>query len=134
MRTLGNIVWFVVAGLGLAFSYVVAGVICCVLIVTIPFGLQSFKIAGYVIWPFGRSVVNGPLSSAGSVGNIIWFVCAGWWLAIAHVLAALVLAITVIGLPFAVISLRMAVLAIAPFGKVIVPSASVDPRMALVST
>ena len=133
MKTLGNIVWFVVAGLGLVLVRLVAGVICCVLIVTIPFGLQSFKIAGYVIWPFGRSIVNGPSSSAGAVGNIIWFISAGWWLAIAHVLAALVLAITVIGLPFAVISLRMAVLAMAPFGKVIVPSTSIDPRMAVVS-
>jgi uncharacterized membrane protein YccF (DUF307 family) len=133
VKTLGNLVWFVVAGLGLAVSYVVAGVICCVLIVTIPFGLQSFKIAGYVVWPFGRSVVDGPSSSAGVVGNVIWFIFAGWWLVIAHVLAALLLAVTIIGLPFAAISLRMAVLAMAPFGKVIVPSASVDPRIAVVS-
>lgn len=125
--------WFVVAGLGLAVSYLIAGVICCVLIVTIPFGLQAFKIAGYVIWPFGRSVIAGDTGAGSALGNVVWFIVAGWWVALAHVVAAAFLAVTIIGLPWAVVSLRMATLAVAPFGKVIVPSSQVAVGAAIVT-
>ena len=135
MKTIGNILWLLLAGFWLAIGYVIAGIVNCVFIITIPFGVQSFKLAGYALWPFGRSVVARPGADAalGLVGNVIWFVTAGLWLAIAHLIAALLLAVTIIGLPFAVVSLRMAGLALAPFGKQIVSSDDVAPGDALVS-
>src|SRR5690625_6807245 len=85
-----NIIWLLTAGWSLFLGYVVAGILACIFIVTIPFGLASFRIAGFVIWPFGREVVDtGRGGAVGAIGNVIWFVIAGWWLAIGHVLTAL---------------------------------------------
>jgi uncharacterized membrane protein YccF (DUF307 family) len=82
-----RLVWLVLAGLWLAVGYAIAGVIMCLLIVTIPFGLQAFKLAGYSLWPFGRTVVKRPEAGGASVvGNIIWLLFAGWWLALLHLL------------------------------------------------
>ena len=136
MRLIGNLIWLVLAGFWLALGYFVAGVIACVLIVTIPFGVASFRLAGYVLWPFGRTVVPAADKGVGSViGNIIWFVVAGWWLAIGHIVSAAALAITIIGLPFALADLKMVPLALAPFGKrvvdvddlAVVPHGSIPP-------
>ena len=86
MRTILNIIWLVFAGFWLAMGYALAGIICCILIVTIPFGIASFRIAAYALWPFGRTVVRDPDAGAlSTMGNIIWFVFAGIWLAIGHV-------------------------------------------------
>src|SRR5690625_6915256 len=80
-----NIIWLLTAGWSLFLGYVVAGILACIFIVTIPFGLASFRIAGFVIWPFGREVVDTSRGGAvGASGNVIWFVIAGWWLAIGH--------------------------------------------------
>ena len=77
-----NIIWLLTAGWALFLGYLLAGVLACILIVTIPFGLASFRIAGFVIWPFGREVVDtGRGGAMGTLGNVIWFVIAGWWLA-----------------------------------------------------
>ena len=85
MRTLLNIIWLVLCGFWMALGYVVAGIICCILIITIPFGIASFRIAGFALWPFGRTIVLDPSAGAPSlVGNVIWFVFAGLWLAIGH--------------------------------------------------
>jgi uncharacterized membrane protein YccF (DUF307 family) len=122
VQTLLNILWLVLAGLWLAVGYLVAGVIACILIVTIPFGVASFRLAGYALWPFGRRAV--PLASAGAgsaIGNVIWFIVAGWWLALTHLVTGLVLCVTVIGIPLGVANFRMLPLAVAPFGKQIVP-------------
>ena len=90
MKTLLNVIWLVLAGLWLALGYVVAGIVCCLLVVTIPFGIVSFRIAGYALWPFGRTVVDKPTVGAWStIGNVIWLVVAGIWLAIGHVLTAI---------------------------------------------
>ena len=103
MRTLLNVIWLVLSGLWLAIGYAIAGVIMCILIVTIPFGLQAFKLAGYSLWPFGRTVVKRPEAGGASVvGNVLWLLLAGWWLALLHLGSALLLAITIIGLPLAV--------------------------------
>src|SRR5690625_4419584 len=90
MRTVLNLIWIVFAGFWLAVGYLVAGVICCILIITIPWGIASFRIAAYVIWPFGREAVPSPEAGLGSaIGNVIWFIVAGWWLAIGHVITAI---------------------------------------------
>jgi len=121
MRTIGNILWFLLAGLWLAIGYTIAGVVMCILIITIPFGVASFRIAGYALWPFGRVVVPKQSAGGGSViGNVIWFILAGWWLAIAQVAFGVVLCITIIGIPFGIASFKMAGLAVAPLGKEIV--------------
>lgn len=122
MRTVGNILWLVLAGFWLAIGYALAGLINLVFIVTIPFAVQSFKLAGYALWPFGRVVVDRPGHSVGLsvLGNVIWLVFGGLWLALAHVLTGLLLMITVIGIPFGIASFKMAGLALAPFGRQIV--------------
>ncbi len=127
MKTAGNILWLVLAGVWLALAYVIAGVINCIFIITIPFGIQAFKLAGYALWPFGRMVVHRPDRDValGCLGNAIWFVFGGLWLALAHLIAGLLLCVTVIGIPLGVASFKMASLALAPFGKVIVPVDSV---------
>ncbi|WP_182111572.1 MULTISPECIES: YccF domain-containing protein [unclassified Actinotalea] len=121
MRTLLNLIWLVFAGFWLAVGYAVAGVICCVLIVTIPFGIASFRIAGYALWPFGRAVVDrrdaGVMSA---LGNVIWVVVAGIWLAIGHVLTAIPLFVSIIGIPMGIANLKMIPVSLMPLGKEIV--------------
>ena len=99
MRTLLNIIWVVFGGFWLALGYFVAGVIACIFIITIPAGIASFRMANYVLWPFGRSVTRRPEAGAGSaIMNVLWFIIAGWWLALAHVAAALAQTLTIIGI------------------------------------
>lgn len=121
MRAILNLIWFLFAGLWLALGYMVAGIICCALIITIPFGLAAFRMARYVLWPFGRAVIRRPGAGAGSLLlNIIWFVLCGWWLAIGHVLAAIAQTLTIVGVVNAVVSLKMIPVTCFPFGKQIV--------------
>ena len=99
-RTLLNVIWFVFAGIELAIAYVVAGAILLITIVGIPFGLQAFKLAGFALWPFGKAVVPGRSPGLlAALGNILWIVLAGWWLALAHILFGLLLCLTIIGIP-----------------------------------
>jgi uncharacterized membrane protein YccF (DUF307 family) len=122
VRLIGNILWLVLCGFAMAVSYAIAGVVMCLLIITIPFGIASFRIAGYALWPFGRTVVARADAGAGScLGNVIWFVLAGLWLAIAQVITGVLLCCTIIGIPLGIASFKMAGLAIAPLGKEIVP-------------
>lgn len=122
MRTLGNILWFLLAGLWLAIGYAVAGLVAFILIITIPFGIASFRLAGYVVWPFGRTVVWQRQAGVWSViGNVIWFLVVGWELALAHLVAGLVLCITIIGIPFGIASWKMIPLALFPLGRQVVP-------------
>jgi uncharacterized membrane protein YccF (DUF307 family) len=127
MRTLGNILWFFLAGWELFLGYVIAGLVAFVLIITIPFGVASFRIAGYVVWPFGRTVVRKPSAGVGSaIGNVIWLVLFGWWLALIHVVTGLLLAITIIGIPFAIVHVKLAGLALRPYGKDVVEARFAD--------
>ena len=123
MKTLANILWLVLAGFWLFLGYVLAGIINCVFIITIPFGIQSFKLAGYALWPFGRVVVyrQNRDVALGCLGNVLWFVFGGFWLALGHLIAGILLCLTIIGIPFGVASIKMAGLALAPFGKEVVP-------------
>ena len=129
MRTLGNILWLVLAGFWLAIGYVLAGILMCLLIVTIPFGVQAFKLASYTLWPFGRTVVERPGASPelGCVGNVIWLVLAGIEMAIAHLVAGVLLCLTIIGIPLGIACFKLIPLALTPFGKEIVPVDQVPP-------
>ncbi len=128
MRTLLNLIWLVFGGFWLWLGYVVAGILCCLLIVTIPFGIASFRMARYALWPFGSAVVRTPEAGTGSViGNIIWFVVAGWWLALGHLTTAAAQAVTIVGIPLAVANLKMLPVSIMPFGKQILPAAALPP-------
>jgi uncharacterized membrane protein YccF (DUF307 family) len=121
VRLLGNVLWLVLSGIEMAIAYLVAGLLAIVLIVTIPIAPAAFRLAGYALWPFGRVVVRKADAGAGSVvGNVLWFVIAGWWLALLHVGFGLLLAITIVGIPFAIAHLKMAGLALAPYGKDVV--------------
>ncbi|HZB67629.1 MAG TPA: YccF domain-containing protein [Ornithinibacter sp.] len=123
MRTLLNIIWLVFGGIWLAIGYALAGVLFCVLIVTIPLGVASFRMASYALWPFGRAVVRKPDAGAGAVVlNVVWIVLAGWWLALGHVVTAVVQAITIIGIPLAIANLKMIPVSLVPYGKQIVPA------------
>jgi uncharacterized membrane protein YccF (DUF307 family) len=127
MRTLLNLIWLVVSGLWLAIGYVLAGVVLCVLIITIPFGVACFRLAAFVLWPFGRAVVRKPEAGAPSaVANVLWFLLAGLWMALAHLLLGVVLCLTIIGIPLGLGNFKLAAVAIAPLGKEIVPAN--DPR------
>jgi uncharacterized membrane protein YccF (DUF307 family) len=121
MRTVLNVIWLLLCGIWMALGYVVAGVICCILIVTIPFGLASFRIADFALWPFGRTLVRRSDAGAPSViGNIIWLIFAGWWLALAHIVTAFALALTIIGIPLALANLKLVPVSLVPLGRVIV--------------
>lgn len=122
MRTLGNLLWFLLAGWWLALGYLLAGLLAFLLIVTIPFGIASFRLAGYVVWPFGRTVVANPNAGAWSVvGNVLWILVFGWELAVSHLVAGLLLCLTVIGIPFGVACWKMVPLALVPLGTRVVP-------------
>jgi uncharacterized membrane protein YccF (DUF307 family) len=123
VRTLGNVIWFLLAGWELFLGYAVAGLIAVVLIVTIPFGVASFRLAGYVVWPFGRTVVDKPSAGVGSaIGNILWLVLIGWWLALIHIVTGVLVALTIIGIPLAVANWKMVPLALWPLGREVVPA------------
>jgi uncharacterized membrane protein YccF (DUF307 family) len=128
MRTIGNILWLVLAGWWLALAYAIAGVVMCFLIVTIPFGIQAFKLASFTLWPFGRTVVRDPdaLPVLGCVGNIIWIVLVGWEMALAHVVAGVLLCITIIGIPLGIACFKLVPLALLPFGMHVVPVDEVE--------
>jgi uncharacterized membrane protein YccF (DUF307 family) len=124
-----NVLWLVLFGFWLALGYVLAGVIMFVLIITIPFGVASFRLASFVLWPFGRTLVTRDSAGAGSaIGNVLWFLLAGLWLAIGHVITAVALFVTIIGIPFGLANLKFAAAALAPLGREIVPVD--DPRAA----
>jgi len=121
MRTLLNLIWLVLSGFWMAVGYAVAGVICYVLIVTIPFGIASFRIANYVLWPFGRTVVDKPTAGIGSaIGNVIWVIVAGIWLAIGPLVSGVALCLTIIGVPMGIASFKLIPVSLTPLGKEIV--------------
>jgi uncharacterized membrane protein YccF (DUF307 family) len=121
MKTLLNLIWLVLCGFWMALGYALAGLICCVLIVTIPFGVASFRMASYALWPFGRTLVDRPSAGAGALlGNLIWLVVAGWWLALGHLVTGFLLCVTVIGIPLGVANFKLIPVSLLPLGKQIV--------------
>ena len=122
MNFIGNLIWLIFGGLAAALGYIVGGFILCLTLVGIPFGLQCFKIAGLVLWPFGRRVVstgNG-MGCLSIIFNIIWLLCGGLYTAVVHLVFAFLLAITIIGIPFARQHLKLMELSLMPFGKQVI--------------
>lgn len=125
MRLVLNIIWLLFGGLWLALGYLLAAVICFLLIITIPFGFASARIALYALWPFGRTVVDKPGPHAGAtIGNVLWLVLCGIWLAIGHIVTAVAMAVTIIGIPLALANLKLIPVSLMPLGKEIVPTDS----------
>ncbi|AXI78099.1 YccF domain-containing protein [Peterkaempfera bronchialis] len=123
MRTVLNLIWLVLCGFWMAIGYVIAGLICCILIITIPFGIASFRIASYALWPFGRTTVERRDAGAGSlIGNVIWIIVAGWWLALAHITTGIALCLTIIGIPLGIANFKLIPISLLPLGREIVPT------------
>jgi len=130
ISTILNVIWLVFGGLWLALGYFLAGIICCLLIITIPFGIASFRIGLYALWPFGRTIVDRSPRGTGlftSVGNVIWILVAGIWIAIGHVLTAIPMFMSIIGIPLGIANLKLIPVSLMPLGKVIVTSNAVLP-------
>ncbi|MFD4609282.1 YccF domain-containing protein [Streptomyces sp. NPDC058440] len=123
MKTILNVIWLVLSGFWLFLGYFLAGVLLCITIIGIPFGIAAFRIAVYALWPFGYTTVERRGAGAPSfIGNILWLVLAGWWLALEHIAVAIALAVTIIGIPFAIANLKMIPVALFPLGREIVPT------------
>ncbi len=121
MRLLLNVIWLVLSGFWMAIGYAVAGIVAFVLVVTIPFGIASFRMANYALWPFGRTVLRrSDAGVASALGNVLWVVLFGWWLALGHVVTGFLLCITVIGVPLGVANFKMIPIALLPLGRKIV--------------
>ena len=122
MRTLLNIIWLVLSGFWMFLGYVAAGILLWLLILTIPWGIASFRIGVYALWPFGRTIVDKPGAGLGSfLGNVVWVVLAGWWLALGHILTGVAMCLTIIGIPLGIASFKMVPISLMPLGKDIVP-------------
>jgi uncharacterized membrane protein YccF (DUF307 family) len=123
MNAILNVIWLVLCGLWMAIAYVAAGLVCFVLIITIPFGIASFRIASYVLWPFGRTVEPRRTAGVGAlVGNVIWIVLFGWWLALGHLVTGALLCLTIIGIPLGIASFKIIPITLVPLGVRIVPT------------
>ena len=123
MRLILNVIWLVLCGLWLAIAYALAGLICFVLIITIPFGFAAFRIANYALWPFGRSILPRSTAGVGSVvGNVLWILLFGWWLAIGHLVTGAALCLTIIGIPLGLANFKLIPISLVPLGVQIVPS------------
>ena len=131
MRVILNVIWLVLAGFWMAIAYVLVGIIACILIITIPFGIASFRIANYVLWPFGRTTVPREDAGVGSlIGNIIWIILFGWELALGHLVAGVALCITIIGIPLGLASFKLIPISLFPLGVRIVDSDEVHASFA----
>ncbi len=123
MTTLLNIIWLVFSGIWLGLLYALAGVIMCLTIIGIPLGVAAFRLTSMVVWPFGRTAVRKPGAGAGSaIANVLWFVLCGWWLILGHLITAVAMAVTIIGIPLAVGNLKLIPITLTPYGREIVPS------------
>jgi len=131
VRVILNVIWLVLCGIWLAIAYVLAGLVAFILIITIPFGIAAFRIANYVLWPFGRTTVPRRDAGVGSlIGNILWIILFGWWLAISHLVAGIALCLTIIGIPLGLANFKMIPISLLPLGVQIVDSDRVGARYA----
>ncbi|MDX2693403.1 YccF domain-containing protein [Streptomyces ipomoeae] len=118
-----NILWLIFCGIWMALAYTVAALVCFILIVTIPFGIASLRIAGFVLWPFGRTTVERRDAGAPSfIGNVIWVIFAGWWLALGHLITSIPLFLSIIGIPFGWANLKLIPVSLMPLGREVVSS------------
>lgn len=123
MKALLNVIWLVFSGIWMAIAYCFFGALACLTIVGIPFGIAAFRIANYALWPFGRDIVrSGGHGAASTVGNLVWFIIAGLWLAIGHALSGVALCLTIIGIPLGLANFKMIPVSLTPLGRDIVTS------------
>ncbi len=123
VKAILNVIWLVLEGFWMAIVYVLAGIVCFVLVITIPFGIAAFRIAGYVLWPFGRTIERRPGAGLASViGNVLWVILFGWWLALGHLVAGLLLCLTIIGIPLGLASFKIIPITLVPLGARVVSS------------
>lgn len=121
MRLILNVIWFVLAGFWMALGYALAAVIMFILIITIPFGVAALRIGVFALWPFGKTVIRRGDAGAGStIGNVIWFVLAGWWLILMHLITGVALCLTIIGIPLGLANFKLIPVTLTPFGRDIV--------------
>lgn len=119
MKALGNIIWLVLGGLVIALIYYAVGILMCITIIGIPFGVQLFKLGTYALWPFGHELVDGP-NEPGCVSivmNLIWILLGWWEIALVHLFCGLIFFITIVGIPWGVQHIKMALSSLFPFGK-----------------
>ncbi len=126
MKTILNVIWLILCGIWMSLAYVAAGIICFILfflVITIPFGIAAFRIANYVLWPFGRTIEARRDAGVGSlIGNVIWIILAGWWLAVAHLVTGVALCVTIIGIPLGLANFKIIPVSLLPLGVRIVPT------------
>jgi uncharacterized membrane protein YccF (DUF307 family) len=121
MRILLNVIWLIFGGLVLAIAYAVVALVMFILIITIPFGVASIRIAAFCLWPFGRTLIKREDAGAGSlIGNVIWIVLAGWWLALGHIITGVAMCLTIIGIPLGLANFKLIPVSLTPFGRDIV--------------
>ncbi|PVE12332.1 YccF domain-containing protein [Streptomyces scopuliridis] len=123
MKTILNVIWLVLCGFWMCLGYLLAGLLLCITIIGIPFGVAAFRIGIYALWPFGYMAVERRDAGAPScVGNVLWLVLAGWWLALGHVLTGIALCVTIIGIPLGLANFKLIPISLMPLGKEIVPT------------
>src|SRR6201986_4512252 len=128
IRLILNLIWLILCGWWMAILYALAGIVCFILIITIPFGIAAFRIAGYVLWPFGRSIQMRREAGIGSlIGNIIWIILVGWELALGHLTAGILLCLTIIGIPLGLANFKMIPISLGPLGVQIASSDELYP-------
>src|ERR671935_446284 len=121
MRLVLNIIWLVFGGLVLALGYAVAALVMFILIITIPFGIAAARMALYCVWPFGRTLVRrSDAGFASAIGNVVWFLLAGWWLALGHIVTGVVMCLTIIGIPLGLANFKLIPVSVTPFGRDVV--------------
>ena len=136
MKTLFNILWLVFAGLWMALGYLIAAVLLAITIIGLPFAKQSLKLGGYALWPFGRALIQSPTrhKSLSVIGNLLWFILAGWWLALGHLLTGVALCLTIIGIPLGIADIKMAGAALVPFGRKVVSARELNAGLIAASS
>ena len=123
MSLILNVIWLVFGGFVLFVGYLFAGVLMCLTVIGIPFGIAAFRIGVYALWPFGRRVVSRPTAGLGSaIGNVLWLVLAGWWLALGHLVTGIAMCLTVFGIPLGLANFKLIPVSLLPLGKDIVPA------------
>ncbi|MCX2734034.1 YccF domain-containing protein [Saccharopolyspora sp. NFXS83] len=123
MQLLLNVIWLIFGGLWLALGYAVAGVVLGITIIGIPFAIASFRMANFALWPFGRRLVDEPDAGAfSSIGNVLWLLLAGWWLALGHIVTGIAQCVTIIGIPLGIANFKLIPVSLFPLGKQIVDS------------
>jgi uncharacterized membrane protein YccF (DUF307 family) len=129
VRLVLNLIWLLLAGVWLAVAYLVAAVLLAITIIGIPFAVQAIKLAVYALWPFGRTLVKAETRNAtiSVIGNVLWFILAGWWLFLGHLITGVLLCITIIGIPLGIGDFKMAGAALVPFGRQIVRVDDLQP-------